>query len=162
MKNFMALFFGLLLVLISSQKILASGFNLKSIGGVDTSGKATGHWWYTSNNPLFVGDALPTVAVDVSIDGVTATAPTSSDGTWQYQPTTLSDGDHQVVLTSGGSTISFTLTIGSANVNWDSVNKGTGEALPATGNMEMTWLLIITGLAGIGLGGRMVFNAAKN
>ena len=163
--NYMKLIKCLLLVMIfltiSTQNTFASGFNLLSIGGVNTSGRASGHWWYTSSNPLFKGESLPTEAVDISIDGTTETAPTSSDGTWQYQPTILTDGDHQVILTSGGSTIKFTLTIGADKVDWDTIGKDSGEALPATGVTEMTWILIIAGLAGIGLGGKMVFNAAR-
>lgn len=161
MKHFVSIIFGLFLFLISVNYGLASGFNLKSIGSVNVSGLGGGHWWYTTENPLLSGDALPTVAVDVSIDGVTETAPISSDGSWQYQPKTLGGGDHQMILTSGGSTIKFILTIGADKVDWGAVEKGGGEALPATGNTELTWLLIATGLAGIGLGGKIVLNAAK-
>ncbi|KKR67569.1 MAG: hypothetical protein UU09_C0026G0004 [Microgenomates group bacterium GW2011_GWA2_40_6] len=56
--------------------------------------------------------------------------------------TTLTDGDHLVTLTSSGSEIKFTLTIGAGNVDWNAVQAGTGEALPTVGIAWPTMALL--------------------
>ncbi len=128
-------FFGFMLILFlfTGKDVLAGGFNLKSIGSVDTSGRQISHWWYTGSVATFNGEAAAGETVTVSIDGTEGTATADGEGNWTYTPESLDDGDHQVTLTSGGSTISFTLTMGADNVDWDAVNSGDSEALPAAG-----------------------------
>jgi len=119
--------------LYSGKSVLAGGFNLKSIGSVDTSGRQISHWWYTGAVATMKGEAAAGETVTISIDGTESTATADGEGNWTYVPTALDGGDHEVILTSSGSTISFTLTMGADKVDWDAVNSGGGEALPAAG-----------------------------
>lgn len=137
----------LILFLFSRNDVLAGGFNLKSIGSVDTSGRQISHWWYTGSMATMNGEAAAGETVTISIDGNESTTTADDEGNWTYTPESLGDGDHEITLTSGGSTISFTLTLGTENVNWDTVNNGDGEAMPAAGVLFPT--LCLTSLGGI-------------
>lgn len=138
----LTLFFGL-----KNFNVLASGFNLKSIGSVDTSGRQISRWWYTNSNPTFIGEAGAGSEVSVSIDGSETSVTADSDGSWRYTSGSLDSGDHSIVLTNNGSNISFTLTIGSENVDWEAVNSGTGDVLPAAGVVLPTIVLSMGGLS---------------
>ena len=137
----------LILFLFSGNDVLAGGFNLKSIGSVDTSGRQISHWWYTGSMATMKGEAVAGDTITISIDGEEATATADGDGNWTYVPAALDGGDHEIILTSGGSTISFTLTMGASNVDWDAVGGGDTEALPAAGVFFPT--LGLTSLGGI-------------
>lgn len=140
-------FFGLMLILFlfSANNVLAGGFNLKSIGSVDTSGRQISHWWYTGSVATMNGEAAAGETVTISIDGNESTTTADDEGNWTYTPESLGDGDHEVTLTSGGSTISFTLTMGADNVDWDAINSGDSEALPAAGVFFPTIALSMIG-----------------
>ena len=131
----------------SSKSVLAGGFNLKSIGSVDTSGQQISHWWYTGSVATMKGEAVAGDTVIISIDGKETTVTADSEGNWTYTPETLSNGDHKVILTSSGSTINFTLSMGTENVDWDAVNSGGGKTLPAAGVLFPT--LGLTTLGGM-------------
>ena len=146
-KNIKCFVLMLVLFLITGKNVLAGGFNLKSIGSVNTSGQQISHWWYTGSVPTMNGEAAAGETVTISIDGTEATATADGEGNWTYVPEALGDGDHEIILTSGGSTISFTLTMGADNVDWDSVNSGGGETLPAAGVLFPT--LGLTTLGGV-------------
>ncbi len=138
---------------MSSSLVLAGGFNLKSIGQLSTEGKQISHWWYSGSTPILVGEAEGGASVTVSIDGTENVVTADEIGNWSYNPGQLADGDHQIVLTSGGSTITFTLTMGAENVDWTAVESGSGEALPAAGNTLPTVSLLILGV-GMVIAGR--------
>ncbi len=145
------------LFLFSGNKVMAGGFNLKSIGGVNTSGRQLSQWWYTGSSPVLLGDAAAGASVEIDIDGEKGTAVADESGNWSYSSPALTDGDHQVVLTSSGSNISFTLTTGVDNVNWDAVNSDSGtEALPAAGVIWPGLIALLTGAGGIVGGGKMI------
>lgn len=136
--------------------VMAGGFNLKSIGEVDTDGKQIKQWWYTGNKPILRGEASPGEAVTISVDGVPIEINADSSGSWNYAvPQALTDGDHKVELSSGGSNIFFTLTIGNNSVNWDAVASD-GEALPAAGNFTPTVILLVLGLVLTGTAGALI------
>jgi hypothetical protein len=138
--------FGLLLS-FKNTNVLASGFNLKSIGSVDTSGRQISHWWYSGGVPSMTGEAPSGSTVTISVDGTEGTVTAGDGNTWSYSPGSLSDGDHSVVITNNGSTISFTLTMGAGNVNWDAVNSEAGKStLPTVGFVFPTALLSSVGL----------------
>lgn len=144
-----------------SKEALAGGFNLKSIGQVDTSGRQISQWWYSGSQPVFVGEATPGASVSITIDGTEGTAIADESGNWSYA-TTLSDGDHQVMLASNGSTISFTLTTGVNNVNWDAVNSDAGTStLPTAGIVWPGLLLLMTGFGSAVAGGKMIRASKK-
>jgi len=119
----------------------AGGFNLKSIGPVNTDGQQISHWWYAGLTPVMNGEVVTGNTVMVSIDGV-ETAATVTDSTWTYNPGALTTGDHKIILTSGGSTISFTLTLGAENVDWNAVGSGSAQTLPTVGVILPTIILM--------------------
>jgi hypothetical protein len=150
-----SLFFGL-----KNTNVLASGFNLKSIGSVNTSGRQISHWWYTGSTPVMVGEAPSGSTIKVSVDGTEGSVVAGGSNDWSYSPGSLSSGDHNIVITNNGSTISFTLTMGVENVNWDAVNADAGTTtLPTVGIIMPTILLSSTGL-GLVLGAKKL--AKKN
>lgn len=150
------------LFLFTNGKVLASGFNLKSIGGVDTSGRQLSQWWYSGSSPVFIGEATAGASVEIDIDGEKKTTVADESGNWNYSTSALADGDHQVILTSSESTISFTLTTGVENVDWDAVNSDIGsEALPAAGIVWPGLIMILTGAGGIISGGKMIRASKK-
>lgn len=147
MRNKVWLFlivFGLLFSL-SKSNIIASGFNIKSIGAINTSGLQLPHWWYTNSNPTIVGEAPSGSNVTISIDGTEASVVADSVNYWSYSSGSLSDGDHSITVTNNGSTISFTLTTGANNVNWEAVAKTPTQTLPTVGIVLPTVLLSVTG-----------------
>jgi len=149
------LFFTLFLSIIFPKGILASGFNLQKIGNLDVTGKISSHWWYSGNDSTMQGESESGSEVTVDIDGIVNTVTTDESGTWTYS-SDLSVGDHLVKLSSGGSEIAFTLTLGNENVDWDAVESGSGEVLPAAGNPLLTVILLGVGMVLI-LGGRKLY-----
>ncbi len=147
MKKLEIVLFVVIMSLWATTEIWAGGFNLQSIGSVNTSGRQISHWWYTGSVATMKGEATAGETITISIDGTEDTTTADSDGNWTYVPAVLEDGDHEVTLTSGGSTISFTLTMGAENVDWDAVNSGGGESLPAAGVLFPT--LGLTTLGGL-------------
>lgn len=138
---------GCLVLALGRQSVWAAGFNLKSIGNVDTGGKQISHWWYTASQPTFRGEATPGAAVTVTIDSTALEVNADSAGDWVFTPVAaLGGGDHSVVMASSGSEIRFILTIGSENVDWAAVEKGGGETLPTVGVTWPTVMLISMGL----------------
>jgi len=141
------------LLLFSDVKVFASGFNLKSISGVDTDGKLYSRWYHTDLTPTFSGEASGSEAVDIIIDGTAYQTAGNAADEWQFTvPTALSEGEHTVLLKSSGSEISFTLVSGTSNINWDEINKGGGETLPTVGFFLPTALLFSSGAGMVFLG----------
>ncbi len=152
----------LCLSLLSKQDVFGSGFYLKSISQVETGGQQISHWWYSGTKPVFHGEATPNAEVTIDIDGTALMINADSSGNWDFAPTTeLATGDHQISIKSSGSEINFTLTIGKENVNWNAVGSGSASTLPTVGTTLPTLLLLIGGLGGLILGGKMGFNAYK-
>jgi len=153
----MALLVMSLVWLMSSSQALAGGFNLKSIGQLSTEGKQISHWWYSGSTPILVGEAESGASVTVSIDGTESVVTADETGNWSHNPGELAAGDHQIILTSGGSNITFTLTMGAENVDWTAVESGSGEALPAAGNGLPTISLLILGVGMVVLGRKFLW-----
>ena len=129
-----------------TKNVMAAGFNLQKIGNLDVAGKMSSHWWYSGRDSTMIGEAEPGAEVSVDIDGTVSTVTADDSGSWVFAGE-MTEGDHQIKLTSGGSEISFTLTLGNENVDWAAVESGSGEALPAAGNPLPTMILIISGLS---------------
>jgi len=145
-----------LLIGFSRNEVLASGFNLTSIGSVDTSGRQISHWWYSGSTPVLTGEAPSGSTVTISIDGSEGTVVADGNNDWTYSPGALSAGDHNVVITNNGSTISFTLTMGAENVDWDAVNSAAGTStLPTVGVVFPTVLLSSSGVGLVALAKRL-------
>jgi len=142
MKRNVLVFVFCLFLLVSAKSVLASGFHISSIAGVDTGGQMLSHWWNSNLQPTFRGEALPGEDILVDIDGTSVSIAADSSGDWVYTPASaLTTGDHSVTFTSSESTISFTLTLGSENVDWDAVGSGASETLPTVGFFLPTLLL---------------------
>ena len=151
-KWWVVLVFGAWLFSLKTTGVGASGFNLKSIGSVDTSGRQMSHWWYSGSVPVFSGEAPRGSTVTISTDGNEASVTAGDNNNWSYSPGSLSDGDHSVVITNNDSTINFTLTMGTDNVNWDAVDSDTGTStLPTVGLVFPTVWLSSVGLGLVAL-----------
>lgn len=140
---------------ILDAKVFAGSFNLKSISGVDTSGKQLSHWWYSGTNIVFKGEAIPGSSVEITIGDKTETVSADATGDWSFSAGNLDEGDHQIALLSEGSKIDFTLTTGVNNVKWETVGSGEGEALPTAGTAWPGMILLTIGVAAILAGGKM-------
>jgi len=124
----------------------ASGFNLKSIGGVNTDGKLYDQWWFNGLQPTFSGDAPAETLIDIVIDGNSHQTTTDELGNWIFTiPEPLTSGDHQISLANSESNIAFTLTLGENEVNWTTVGSDSGESLPTVGIFFPTLFLLIGG-----------------
>ncbi|TRZ49119.1 MAG: hypothetical protein D4S01_09225 [Dehalococcoidia bacterium] len=133
------------LILLTNEKVLASGFHISSIGGVDTGGQMLSQWWNTSLQPTFRGESLPGADILVDIDGSSVSIAADSAGDWVYTPAAeLTSGDHTVSFTSNESDINFTLTLGTDSVDWTAVGSGASETLPAVGIFLPT--IVLTGV----------------
>lgn len=147
MRKFVLVMMAMMLALTLGIKgVLASGFNLQSIGSVGTNGQQLSHWWYTNSNPIFLGEAPAGSTITISVDGTESNITADGNNNWSHTSSGLTSGDHRVSISNNGSTISFTLTIGSENVDWEAVNSGTSETLPTVGIIMPTILLSSTGL----------------
>jgi hypothetical protein len=134
-------------LVIPATPVWASGFNLKSIGEVETGGRPVRKWWYTSSSPIFRGEASPNAAITITIDETARQIYADSSGDWVFQASGLTEGEHTIALTTEGGQMSFTLVTGINNVDWDQISKGTGgETLPSAGNGWPTVTLPIIGL----------------
>ena len=113
MRFRLPIFFSLLILFLLAfpSIILASGFQLKTVGALNVDGVSYKHLWYTNSQLTFTGITLANAQITATIDGSTSTVTANSSGNWSFAAT-LSGGDHQVSFTSNGSTIAFTLTIG--------------------------------------------------
>lgn len=133
----------LILMLLTTKAAMASGFHISSIGGVSTGGQQLSHWWISRLRPVFEGEATPGAEITVTIDSASVVIYADSSGDWQYQPENdLTAGDHQVSFASSGSTVSFTLTLGTDNVDWNMVSSGATETLPTVGFFLPTLALL--------------------
>lgn len=137
--------FGMLFSL-SKSNIIASGFNIKSIGAINTSGLQLSHWWCTNSNSTIIGEAPSGSSISISIDGTETTITADESNNWSYSTGNLNDGDHSITVSNNGSNISFTLTTGENNVNWEAVAKTPAQALPTVGIILPTILLSASGV----------------
>lgn len=149
MRHFKYLLFILVLGLCTASSVFASGFNLKSIDGVNTDGKLYSQWYHTSLQPSLSGEAPADSTVTINIDDNEYTTTADDSGSWSWTPPeSLSGGDHSVALTNNESSIAFTLTLGEENINWDEVGSGgDGEELPTVGIAFPTIMLLTSGIA---------------
>lgn len=134
----------LVISIFFSPNVLASGFQLKSIGALDMDGVTVDHIWYSNGTTSITGIAEAYSDVKVKVDsGAEETVSASSDGTWIYHAN-LAEGDHTLSFTnSGGSLISKTLTIGNIPADIGALPKA---ETPTVGNIGPTMVLVLMGL----------------
>lgn len=157
------MFLGLIISLLLGNKVLAAGFNVSSIGSVETGGRQISKWWYTGLQPTIKGEGLAGTVIDVTVDGVATKVDVTSDGEWTYTPAaTLTEGEHTIVLANSGAQISFILVLGTANVDWDAVSsEASVSTLPTVGVAWPTWILPVVGLGLLGFSAKIGINARK-
>jgi len=150
-KCLLASLFSLFLFLVVSQQVFASGFQLKTIGSINVTGSTWTEWWYSAANPTFTGTALEGATVTIDIDGTSQTT-TATSGNWTFTPSTATAGSHSVTISSGGSSVTFTLNIGDVPTN---VGSPTQSGMPVAGIVDQSLLLLLLGgavfILGIGL-----------
>jgi hypothetical protein len=163
MERIKIMFLVLMMFLLVGNKILASGFNVSSIGSVATGGRQITKWWYTGLQPTIEGEGLAGTVIDVTVDGVVTKVDVTSDGEWSYTPASaLTEGEHTVVLANSGAQMSFTLVLGTATVDWNAVNsEASVSTLPTVGVTWPTWTLPIVGLGLLGFSAKIGINAKK-
>ena len=174
-----ALIIGLTFILQTSLAQAATTLKVTQIGASTPPASFT-TWTYTSVNPVILGTAAPNAQVKVSLNDAISTLTANATGEWSFAPVTLIAGTHQVVITSGTETLSFSLTIaptGSALVTptatpaatttssssagrggGSSMATGSAKTLPTTGTKEYLLGLIGFGalLATLGVGFKLV------
>lgn len=130
------------LLFIFPQSLFAAGFQLKTVGGLNVDGVTYDQLWYTNTNITFTGTALQNATVTATINSASGTAVADAAGNWSYTAT-LNQGDNTVSFESGGSTISFTLSIGEVPAN---VGGLTAAQTPTVGTTTPTLVLIFLGI----------------
>lgn len=132
----------LIVFFLFPQPVLASGFQVKTVGALNIEGVTYKQLWYTNGNLTFTGIALQNAQVTAAIDGDNQTVNADSLGNWSFS-TILAGGDHQISFSSGGSAVAFTLTIGEAPADIGSLPTA---ATPAVGTVTPTFLLLFWGM----------------
>lgn len=107
----------------------------------------------TSSQPVISGTAPPgsTVTIVIHSDaGITTTVTADTNGNWVYTPTTALDpGPHSVVAsaqTAEGTTQTATSTFVVASGAGTDETSASASAMPVSGNIETTLLLLIVGI----------------
>lgn len=103
----------LIVFLSCSQAAFAGTFQLKNIGALQTQGVLYNKWYYTGAQPTFYGEGLAGEEVAITADGESSTTTVNTNNEWSFTPAApLSAGEHSLSFSSAGSTIEFTLAIG--------------------------------------------------
>ena len=165
-KYFTVIFLSAILFISTASYSQAATFSLTKIGSLDTQGKQYSQWWYTGSNPKLVGTADASAQVTITIDTQSNTATADASGNWSYISSTLSTGDHKIVLASSTQSYSFTLTIGSnvpatttSNSSTTSTTGTPTSQLPVTGSV--VGLIFLSIIAAIGIIFGFVYNPKK-
>ena len=145
MNKILPVIFSLALLFVSPLSVLASGFQLKTVGVMNVDGVTYDHLWYTSESVTFTGIALADASVEATIDGTASSVTADASGNWSYS-TSLTAGDHAVSFTSNESTISFTLTIGEVPAEVGALPAAT---TPTAGTAGPTMILFLVGAGAI-------------
>ena len=109
---------------------------------MDLGGNAYTEWWYTQENPTLSGVAAADATVTVSINGTESEVVADSSGNWTFTPTTLTTGDHTVVITTGGETYSFTLHAGQQLAEGVGAETGGESGVPVTGSNQILGIVL--------------------
>ena len=141
-----------------SSTVLAADFKLTHIGTLETEGKVYSQWNYSGTQPTLKGTGTVGASVEVKIDETVNSVVVDAEEVWSFTPAeALSEGAHQVVLTSGEEVINFTLTISEATATATSTATTSGDSLPVAGNISYTLMILILGGITFLLGGIFFF-----
>ncbi|MFC1649843.1 LPXTG cell wall anchor domain-containing protein [Patescibacteria group bacterium] len=121
-----------------------------SIGTVDTSDGVYTNYSYSSANPAISGTTVASEQVGITIDGVSEYVTADSLGVWTYVPTGLTEGSHDLIITSNNESIEFMISITETPTTTTVDDEAT---LPDTGIEDYTVFLALAGfMALIGAG----------
>lgn len=121
----------LLITLVSFTFFTAfsATLSLDSIGALDTRGQTYSEWWYTGTSPTLTGSAEAGSTVTVSVDEEESTVTADDSGSWSFTSESFSEGDFDIILSSGEESYSFILHLGqSLPTDFD----GTSETTSST------------------------------
>ena len=171
MKKILPILLFIFLV-IAPCSVKAAEFELTDIGASSTTGKSFSRWTYYGVNPEFSGTAASGAQVAITVDETEYTTNADTDGSWTWQPTTLTEGSYQITVSSGSESKSFTLNISSAE-DWNGSTATStaattatsgADTLPETGSFDQTVLLLMFGfsLLGLGVGSKLLLASVES
>lgn len=130
-----------LVAMACNQNLTYGGSGLvSSVGGATFIQGAT-QFWVTSATPTFTGITTAGTAVTGTVGSQAISATADASGNWSWSPATALSGDNPVTVTSGATTVSFTLTIGDLPANIASGSAGT--LAPAGSTNPTVWILAV-------------------
>lgn len=149
------LFFITLLLTFNLSSVFAAGLTLTHIGSLETSGNTYSEWWYTGTEPVLKGTAEASSTVTILVNGEEYTTTADESGNWTFYSESLTEGDHEITLSSGEETYSFTLHLGQAvpsdlGSTTTETTASTGTAVPETGIGQL--FALVGGVSAIALG----------
>jgi hypothetical protein len=112
-----------LFITLFAFRVSAATLTLDKIGALNTDGKVYSEWWYTGTDPVLMGKAAAGKSVSIKVGESTGSATANAEGAWTYY-LDAGSGDHNIVITSEGETLSFVLHL--------------GQMLPASGTTTET------------------------
>ncbi len=116
LKRLIPFFVATIIAVFTAQPVHAQTLTIDSIGNASTNGQTFTSWTYIGANPVLKGTASPSALVNVKIENITYATNATTEGEWQYQPTTMSAvGAYSVQVSSLTETILFTLNIATAS-----------------------------------------------
>ena len=136
-------------LVVSTSGVLAAEFAVTKIGTLTVDSDDLDEITYTNSSVTFAGTASPSASVSVEIDTLSKSVTATTLGNWTYT-TTLANGDHDVTFESGDEIIAFTLTIDEPTA---ATTSSKGATTPVSGNGLPTFLILLSGIVTIFLGG---------
>mgnify|MGYP003592353628 CR=1 FL=1 len=146
----------------------AATLSITRIGTTDVSSLGLGttlkNYTYAGTTFEMAGTASPSSTVSIVVDDVTRTATADTTGAWSDLLSSILVGSHAVKVTSGTSSLSFTLNISSASATTTATTSSTTTAtassvaattkggLPVSGGVEDTMLVLAAAALIFGLG----------
>lgn len=125
---------------------------VSSIGGA-TFIQGAKQFWVSSTKPTFSGITTASAAISGTVGSQSVAATADASGNWSWTPVADLSGDNAVTITSGTTTVSFTLTIGALPESIASASAGTlapaGSTLPTTLIFAGGTTLIALGIFGL-------------
>lgn len=123
--------------------VFAATLTLDKIGALGTDGKVYSEWWYTGTDPVLTGKSSSNSTVSISVDGSSSDVSANSEGIWAYY-LDVGAGDHNLVITSEGETLSFLLHLGQTLPTSTGTTTGVSESTTPVPETGVPQVLLIT------------------
>ena len=135
-----------------NQNIIYGGSGLvSSVGGATFIQGAT-QFWVTSGTPTFSGITTASAPVTGTVGSQAVSVTADASGNWSWTPPAALSGDNPVTITSGATTVNFTLTIGELPANIASASAGSlapaGTTNPTFWILSIGTILVLSGMFG--------------